>query len=96
MEGLAAACAACDVVITVSSVAAHLAGALGCRVWLLAPKSRGRFWYWFHGKTESPWYASVRIFEQHVLGQWGSVLSDVGRELHDLCLVKREDNIGND
>lgn len=88
LEGLAAACAACDLVITVSSVAAHVAGAVGSAVWLIVPRSRGRFWYWFHGKTHSPWYASVRVFEQHTIGQWDGVLADVRRELQYLVDAK--------
>jgi len=81
LEGLSAACAACDLVISVSSVAVHVAGAIGRPVWLLAPKGRGRFWYWFHGMTSSPWYSSVRVFEQHALARWDGVLAEVEREL---------------
>ena len=41
LEGLAALCSACDLVITASNVTAHVAGALGCPVWLIAPRGNG-------------------------------------------------------
>jgi len=84
LEGLAALCAACDLVITVSNVTAHVAGALGRPVWLLAPKANGKFWYWFTGRTDSPWYPSMRIFTQQTQGSWGDTLGSVARELSAL------------
>jgi hypothetical protein len=88
LEGLAASCAACDLVISVSGVAAHMAGAVGVPVWLLAPKSRVRFWFWFHDKTTSPWYPSMRVFDQHKLHDWSGVLAEAGRELRHLVAAK--------
>jgi tetratricopeptide (TPR) repeat protein len=81
MEGLAALIAACDVVITVSNVTAHMAGALGRPVWMLTPMARGKFWYWFYGRRDSPWYPSMRIFAQQQPGSWREVLDEVAREL---------------
>jgi ADP-heptose:LPS heptosyltransferase len=81
LEGLAALCAACDLVITVSNVTAHVAGALGCPVWLLAPKASGKHWYWFSGRADSPWYASMRIFTQPEPGNWSLVFDKVEKEL---------------
>ncbi|MGH8622785.1 MAG: hypothetical protein ACRET3_11645 [Burkholderiales bacterium] len=81
LEALAALCAACDLVITVSNVTAHMAGALGKPVWLLPPASQGKIWYWFSGRSDSPWYPSMRIFEQAVPGSWREVLDGVAREL---------------
>jgi tetratricopeptide (TPR) repeat protein len=81
LEGLAALCAACDLVITASNVTAHMAGALGRPVWLMVPKGGGRLWYWFSGRSDSPWYPSMRIFEQAAAGSWREVLNDVAREL---------------
>lgn len=81
IEGLAALCAACDLVITVSNVTAHVAGALGCPVWLLAPRGNGRLWYWFSGRSDSPWYPSMRIFSQPSPGDWHGVLAEVARDL---------------
>jgi len=81
IEGLAALCSACDLVITVSNVTAHLAGALGKPVWLLAPSAKGRIWYWFSGRSDSPWYPSMRVFTQTSPGSWREVLTRVEKEL---------------
>jgi tetratricopeptide (TPR) repeat protein len=81
LEGLAALCTACDLVITVSNVTAHMAGALGKPVWLLAPVSQGKIWYWFSGRKDSPWYPTMRIFNQTAPGSWREVLGEVAREL---------------
>ena len=83
VDGLAALCAACDLVITVSNVTAHVAGALGKPVWLLAPRARGRLWYWFAGRSDSPWYPSMRIYSQPALGDWQGVFDVVARDLAD-------------
>jgi hypothetical protein len=83
LDGLAALCAACDLVITVSNVTAHVAGALGTPVWLLAPRARGRLWYWFSGRKDSPWYPSMRIYSQPGLGDWEGLFSEVARDLAD-------------
>ena len=84
LEGLAALCAACDLVITASNVTAHVAGALGRPVWLVAPTGNGRIWYWFADRRDSPWYPSMRVFSQHAPGDWTGVLGDVARELRAL------------
>jgi Flp pilus assembly protein TadD len=81
LEGLAALCAACDLVITASNVTAHMAGALGKPVWLLAPAGRGRIWYWLHGRSDSPWYPSMRIYSQERPGSWQEALSEVALDL---------------
>jgi tetratricopeptide (TPR) repeat protein/ADP-heptose:LPS heptosyltransferase len=81
LEGLAALCAACDLVITASNVTAHVAGALGRPVWLIVPLGNGRLWYWFSGRTDSPWYPSLRIFTQQTPGSWREAVDDVAREL---------------
>jgi tetratricopeptide (TPR) repeat protein len=81
IDGLFALCAACDLVITASNVTAHIAGALGRPVWVIVPKGNGRFWYWFAGRSDSPWYPSMRIVEQVVPGRWRETLDEVAREL---------------
>jgi tetratricopeptide (TPR) repeat protein len=81
LDGLAALCEACDLVITASNVTAHMAGALGRPVWLVLPKDNGRLWYWFRDRSDSPWYPSLRIFAQRAQGDWGETLEEVAAEL---------------
>jgi ADP-heptose:LPS heptosyltransferase len=68
-----------DLVISVDTSAAHLAGALGKPVWIL-----NRFvpeWRWLDGREDSPWYPTARLFKQRAPGDWGEVLVRVQREL---------------
>jgi tetratricopeptide (TPR) repeat protein/ADP-heptose:LPS heptosyltransferase len=81
LEGLAALCAACDLVITASNATAHVAGALGRPVWLIVPTGYGRIWYWFSGRRDSPWYPSMRVYSQAAPGDWSGVLDEVARDL---------------
>lgn len=61
LDAQAAQIAAMDRVISISSVAAHLAGALGKPVDLLYPSEIALLWYWFDGRSDSPWYPSMTI-----------------------------------
>lgn len=70
-----------DLVITVDSAVAHLAGACGTPVWLLVPTFTD--WRWMTGRDDSPWYPSLRLFRQRELGCWQPVLDDVTRALRD-------------
>lgn len=68
-----------DLVISVDTAAAHLAGALGRPVWLL--NRFDRCWRWLLNRDDSPWYPSLRQFRQAQPGDWSSVLKDVRAEL---------------
>ncbi len=70
---------ALDLVITVDTAVAHLAAALGKTVWILIPFVS--CWRWLEDRTDSPWYASVRLFRQTERGNWESVLSQVRQAL---------------
>jgi hypothetical protein len=68
-----------DLVITVDTMMAHLAGALGRPVWTLLPADCD--WRWMEGRSDSPWYPSMRLFRQRRAGHWREVLDDVIAEL---------------
>lgn len=68
-----------DLVITVDSMPAHLAGALGRPVWTLLPFESD--WRWLEGRDDSPWYPTMRLFRQTVTGDWDTVVERVGRAL---------------
>lgn len=81
IDGLAALIAACDLVITVSNTTAHLAGALGVPTWVLLPFGHFQPWYWFAGRSDSPWYPSVRLYRQTTFGDWDAVIGRVAADL---------------
>ena len=76
---LAAAIANLDLVVTVDTMAAHLAAALGVPTWVLLQHRAD--WRWLLDRNDSPWYPSMRLFRQAVQGGWREVLEDVQGEL---------------
>lgn len=76
-----------DLVITVDTAVAHLAGALGKPVWILLPQSCD--WRWCSEGDTTPWYPSARLFRQSEFLQWGPVIESVIQELRDYLLEKR-------
>jgi hypothetical protein len=72
-----------DLVITVDTLMAHLAGALGQRAWVLLRASAD--WRWMEGREDSPWYPSLRLFRQEREGDWGAPLARVREDLRKLA-----------
>ena len=70
-----------DLIITVDTAIAHLAGALGCKVWLLLPYATD--WRWITNRTDSPWYPTMRIFKQPSPFDWENVLKQVSHALKE-------------
>lgn len=69
-----------DLVLTVDTMTAHLAGALGRPVWLLLPASAD--WRWMLARADTPWYPNTRIFRQQICGDWRGVIEEVLSALH--------------
>jgi Tfp pilus assembly protein PilF len=78
----AAVVAQLDLIVTVDTAVAHLAGALGKPVWLLLPRAAD--WRWLLDRTDTPWYPTVRLFRQNTLGNWQPVIAEVGAGLKQL------------
>jgi hypothetical protein len=75
-----------DIVITPDTLAAHLAGAVGTPVWLMLQHAGN--WRWMHGRDDSPWYRSMRLFRQIREGDWESVVAQIGMQLHQFASDK--------
>jgi tetratricopeptide (TPR) repeat protein len=84
----AAAVAALDLVITVDTSVAHLAGALGHPVWVLLPYALD--WRWLRDREDSPWYPTMRLFRQKKQQVWDDVLARVPAELARIAAGERQ------
>lgn len=73
-----------DLVISIDTSVAHLAGALGKPVWLL---TRGdSAWQWLLGREDSPWYPAMRIFRQPPGGNWHDLMVDVAARFKSMIM----------
>jgi hypothetical protein len=70
---------ALDLVVSIDSMPAHLAGALGIRTWTLLQKDAD--WRWMSDRRDSPWYPTMRLFRQQQPGDWETVVAQVKTEL---------------
>ena len=84
----AALIAELDLIVTVDTGIAHLAGALAKTTWMLIPFAPD--WRWQLGREDSPWYPTLRIFRQPRLRDWASVIERVRAELEALGRVERQ------
>lgn len=73
-----------DLVITVDTMIAHLAGSLGIKTWLLLPANPD--WRWRLEKSTTDWYPSIEIFRQGKLGDWNAPLARMANRLMELPL----------
>jgi tetratricopeptide (TPR) repeat protein len=81
-----------DLVITVDTSVAHLAGALGCATWILLPYTPD--YRWLLHRDDSPWYPTMRLFRQNEKREYGSVLDRVKAELRRLAVGLSETGAG--
>ena len=75
-----------DLIISIDSAPVHLAGALNIPVWML-----NRFdgeWRWLNKREDSPWYPSLRIFNQTEFGNWSGVIEEINGALSSLSSVR--------
>jgi hypothetical protein len=72
---LAKAMLTLDLIVSVDTMPAHLAGALGCPVWVLL--KRDADWRWMHSGETSPWYPTMRLFRQSALSDWTGLLDEL-------------------
>lgn len=75
----AAVIANLDLVITIDTSIAHLAGALGRPAWVALKYSPD--WRWLLGRSDSPWYPTLRLFRQELAGDWPRLFADMRRAL---------------
>jgi hypothetical protein len=78
----AAVIASLDLVISVCTSVAHLAGAMGKPLWILL--SHTACWRWLLEREHSPWYPTARLFRQNSMGNWKDVIQNVADELRKL------------
>jgi len=74
-----------DLVITVDTAVAHLAGALNKPTWLLLPQNAD--FRWLRQRSDSPWYPSMRLFRQNAHGDWSSVAAQLDQAFDTLLLL---------
>lgn len=76
-----------DLVVTVDTAVAHLAGALGKPVWVLSRVDG--CWRWLRERSDSPWYPTLRLYRQRELNRWDAVIDEVARDLTALAQTHR-------
>ncbi|MBB5447691.1 MULTISPECIES: tetratricopeptide repeat protein [unclassified Paraburkholderia] len=83
-DDTAAVVSGLDLVITVCTSIAHLAGGLGVPTWVLLDVNP--HWVWMTDRTDSPWYANTRLYRQSTYGDWTPVFEALTRDLAVLAL----------
>ena len=78
----AALCELIDIVISIDTSVAHLAGTLGKTTWILLPYSPD--WRWLLDRNDSPWYSSAKLYRQEKINDWDGVLVDIESDLKEL------------
>jgi len=90
LDGLASLVSACDLVISIDSITAHLAGAMHIPCWVLLPKAP--HWRWLSGVTLSPWYPNIRLYRQEHQGVWHEPLAKIRSDLAPLLKMSEQYN----
>lgn len=77
-----------DLVISVSNTNVHLAAALGKSVWAIIPELRGRMWYWFTNRKDSPFYATVDLLRRQKGNDYITMYS-ILKKLKEYCVKQK-------
>ena len=76
-----------DLVVTVDTSVAHMAGTVGVPTWILVTRFR-TYWLWLKGRDDTPWYPSVKLIRQPVHGSWPSTVGIVRENLLGLLAAE--------
>ncbi|SAL49673.1 tetratricopeptide repeat protein [Caballeronia peredens] len=87
MDETASAIAALDVIVTVDTSVAHVAGALGKPVWLMLPAFGD--WRWHYLREDSPWYPTMRLLRQERTVHWQDIVARIGVWLGEWAAERR-------
>jgi Glycosyltransferase family 9 (heptosyltransferase) len=68
-----------DLIVTVDTAVAHLAGAMGKPVWIMLPYAAD--WRWLRERSDSPWYPTARLFRQSASRDWTPVIAAIRDEI---------------
>jgi tetratricopeptide (TPR) repeat protein len=68
-----------DLLVTVDTSVAHLAGAMGRPVWIMLPRAPD--WRWLLGRSDTPWYPTMRLFRQQTVRRWDDVAKAIAVEV---------------
>ncbi len=77
-----------DLVISIDTAVAHLAGAMGKPVFVLLPLAAD--WRWLRGRSDSPWYPAMELFRQRRSGEWGEVVNRVSGAVTRWCAGQKK------
>jgi hypothetical protein len=86
LESLAATIIRLDLILTVDTMVAHLAGALGVPVWTMLHADCD--WRWPKTGRQSIWYPTMKLFHQTQVGEWSNVVEEIADELKRYCCPK--------
>ncbi len=81
LDGLTSLIDACDYIVTISNVTAHIAGALHKETYLLLPYAFGKIWYWGQSRDYSLWYPAVKIYRNTKSHSWDETIDDLSKKI---------------
>ena len=87
LDAFAAQVAAVDMVVTISNTTAHMAGGLGMETLLMLDTTP--IWYWQLDRSESLWYASLKLYRQIQPGDWADVIARVAEGVKGILADRR-------